>query len=75
MGERSQFILDYPIKEEAPANMLYKYKKDGTEDELNDKIVFSKKQFHFEESSEVREDEVHLRRFRELAIESDSKFS
>ena len=67
--------MDYPLKEEAPANILYKYKKDNTDDDLNDRIVFSKKQFHFEENSEVRDDELHLRRFRELAIESDSKFS
>lgn len=54
--------------------MLYKYSREVIDDDLDNRIVRSKKQFKYEESF-LSEEERRLRRFGELAIGVNSEFS
>lgn len=54
--------------------MLFKYKEQCTDDDLNDKVVKSKKLFQFEEWIPNESDKLQ-RRFGELAAEVDGQFS
>lgn len=55
--------------------MLFLYKSDVIENELDNKIISSKKLFKYEETEKPTEYERLIKKFGMLAIEQDKKFS